>query len=185
MDAITALTQRVSAPRLVAPAPSAEQCEIIFQAALRAADHGQLRPWRFLRVAGASREALAALFLQAAQAQEGDLSDSRREKILGMPMRAPLIIVAIACCHEHPKVPAVEMMLSAGAAVQNMLNAVYALGLGGCWRTGEMAYSEVVRAGLGLQADEQIVGYLYLGTPALPLREAPVLTSERFFQPWP
>jgi nitroreductase len=166
------------------PAPDAGQCEQIFAAALRAADHGQLRPWRFLLVAGAARQQLGELYLQAALAQEGELAAGRRDKLLAMPLRAPLVVVAVARCAAHPKVPAVEMLLSAGAAVQNMLNAAHALGVGACWRTGEMAYDPLVRAGLGLASDEQIVGYLYLGTPAAPLREASVLPVGDYFQAW-
>ena len=42
MDALDALINRVSAPRLIEPAPNAEQRKRLFQAALRAPDHGQL-----------------------------------------------------------------------------------------------------------------------------------------------
>lgn len=47
MDALVALTQRVSVSRLVEPAPSDEQRELLFKAALRAPDHAQLRPLAF------------------------------------------------------------------------------------------------------------------------------------------
>ena len=58
MDALDLLLNRVSVPRLVAPGPDAGQRELLFRAALRAPDHAQLRPWRFLTVEG---EALAQL----------------------------------------------------------------------------------------------------------------------------
>ena len=56
MQALDALLNRVSVPRLLEPAPTAEQREVLFAAAMRAPDHGQLRPWRFLTVEGAARE---------------------------------------------------------------------------------------------------------------------------------
>ncbi|MFZ3183474.1 MAG: nitroreductase family protein, partial [Pseudomonas sp.] len=58
MEALDALLNRVSVPRLTEPAPDAAQRELLFRAALRAPDHGQLRPWRFITVEGAAREQL-------------------------------------------------------------------------------------------------------------------------------
>ena len=52
---IQALHYRVSVGDLVDPAPDAAQRELLFRAALRAPDHGQLRPWRFLLVEGEER----------------------------------------------------------------------------------------------------------------------------------
>ena len=58
MDTLTALTTRVSAPRLEAPGPSDEQLDMLLRAAIRAPDHGLLRPWRFIVLQGRQRERL-------------------------------------------------------------------------------------------------------------------------------
>ncbi|MFC6980127.1 nitroreductase family protein [Microbulbifer taiwanensis] len=90
MDALTALHNRVSTGLLTEPAPSHEQRRGIFRAALRAADHGCLRPWRFLTIEGEARNRLGEIFLRAAeQAEGGSLSDAQRERTLAMPLRAP------------------------------------------------------------------------------------------------
>ncbi len=185
MDALNALTARVSSPKLTEPGPSEAQCASIYKAALRAADHGNLRPWRFLTVVGEGREQLGQLYLQAGLADDAGISEAKREKFKSMPYRAPLIVVAIAKCSDHPKVPESEMLISAGAGVQNMLNAAFALGVGAYWRTGELAYHPVVKQGLGVADDEVIVGYLYLGTPQGKTKSAPELSVDDFFQPWP
>ncbi len=52
MDMLQGLQSRVSMPLLVAPAPNSEQLENIWQAALRAPDHGNLKPYRFILVEG-------------------------------------------------------------------------------------------------------------------------------------
>lgn len=184
MDAITALTQRVSSGKLTEPGPDQAQCEAIYKSALRAADHGCLRPWRFLTVSGDDRHQLGELYLQAGLADDPELSEARQSKFRAMPLRAPLVIVAIARCAEHPKVPREEMLISAGAGVQNMINAAFALGVGAYWRTGAMAYHPLVKQGLGIADDEEIVGYLYLGTPQVPPRAAPELNIGDFFSPW-
>ena len=47
MDAITALTTRVSGTVLEEPGPDALELHTLLAAAARAPDHGKLRPWRF------------------------------------------------------------------------------------------------------------------------------------------
>ncbi|MER8125044.1 nitroreductase family protein, partial [Acinetobacter baumannii] len=78
-----------------------------FQAALRAPDHGQLRPWRFLTIEGQGREQLGELFAQALQ-NKGEASQAALDKARAMPLRAPLLIVVIAKLQDHFKVPKSE-----------------------------------------------------------------------------
>ncbi len=163
MNALEALLTRNSAPRLGEPAPAPEQLENICRAALRAADHALLRPWRFLLVRGESRARLGELFVEAALVSTPDLAERERQRLRAKTLRAPLIIVVIASHVEHPGVPAAEQDLSAGAAAQNILNAAHAQGVGAMWRTGSMAYDRRVMAGLGLAENEKIIGFLYLG----------------------
>lgn len=185
MDALEALQNRVSSSRLVAPAPAGEPLQAIFRAALRAADHGNLRPWRFLVVEGDDRKALGELYEQAALADTPDLDESQRQRFRAMPLRAPMVVVAVANCREHPKVPELEQVIATGAAVQNMINAAFAQGIGAYWRTGALAYHPRVAAGLGLESNEQIVGFVYLGTPEGTAKPVPELQVADFFSPWP
>ena len=184
MNALEVLHNRVSIASLEAPAPSGEVLANIQQAALRAADHRLLRPWRYLVIEGEGLSKLGALLAESKEADEGPLSAEDREKWVSKPHRAPMVIVAIATIEDNPKVPEVEQLLSAGAGVQNMLNAAYAQGVGAIWRTGGFAYHPVVKAGLGLVENEQIIGFLYLGTPKGKLREAPVVDSAHYFTSW-
>lgn len=115
MEALDALLNRVSVPRLTEPAPNAAQREALFQAALRAPDHGQLRPWRFLTIEGQGREKLGELFAEAVQ-NKGDASQAALDKARAMPLRAPLLIVVIAKLQDHFKVPKSEQRLAAGCA---------------------------------------------------------------------
>lgn len=185
MDAIFALHQRVSLSKLEAPAPSAEQLDIIFRAATRAADHGNLKPWRFLIVEGQGLENMGCLFARVAADKKTDITQAEMDRFKSMPLRAPMVIVVIAKCQHHPKVPQVEQLLSAGAAAQNILNAAFALGLGAVWRTGDMAYDDTIKKALGLvttdKSNEHIVGFIYIGTPTGPTHSPRPLVSEDFF----
>ncbi len=183
MDALTLLHDRVSCPVLLEPGPSTEQLEQIYQAALRAPDHGAIRPWRFLTVEGEARKNLGALFSKAMLSDNEELSQERQEKARNMPMRAPVVIVVVAAVKEHPKVPLLEQEISAGCAAQNIILAAHALGLGAMWRTGDMAYHPVVRAGLGVSAEETVIGYIYLGSPKK-IRQAPQHNQADYVQQW-
>ncbi|MBI2379313.1 MAG: nitroreductase [Gammaproteobacteria bacterium] len=185
MDALVALTTRVSQGRLQAPAPDGEALERMFQAALRAPDHGALKPWRFLVVEGEGLMRLGEAMADAAVADNPALGQDKLDKARQNPLRAPMVIVAAARVVEHPKVPAVEQLLSAGAAVQNLMLAAHAQGYAAMWRTGDLAYSRRFMDALGLAPDERIVGFIYAGTPTGPAREPlpPVLAEH--VRHWP
>lgn len=185
MDALTALHERVSAPRLTDPAPAGEVLANIQKAAFRAADHARMRPWRFLVLEGEGLNALGELFARAEAKNNPSLTDKERERALQKPLRAPMVIVAIASPKENPKVPEIEQVLSTGAAVQNMITAAYAQNIGAIWRTGGYAYDETVMAGLGLNKEEKIVGFLYLGTMVFTPPPAPEAEITDYFQSWP
>jgi nitroreductase len=186
MEAIEALTSRRSPPKLVEPAPSAEQLETILGAAIRAPDHGRLRPWRFIILRGAARERLGQVLGDALKARVPDVPDDAIARERQKPLRAPLIVVAAAELHSESKIPAVEQLLAAGAAAQNILVAAHAMGVGAWWRTGDGAYDAHVKEALGLKSTDAIVGFLYLGTPA---GRTPIPPDEpgikAFMREWP
>lgn len=179
------LIERVSISRLIEPAPNASQRQQIFQTALRAPDHARLRPWRFLVVEGDGRVELGELMARAMQTEDPTLSQQQLDKLRSNPLRAPLVIVLIARISEHPKVPAVEQRLSLACATQNMLLAAHALGFGAIWRTGPVTFSRAFAEGLGLVGHEEVLGFLYLGTPAaeVPLPDLPEI--DQHFEAWP
>ena len=168
MDAIDALTTRSSPLSLREPAPDRAALDTMLAAAVRAPDHGRLRPWRFIVIAGDARHKLGDVLAEALRRREPNAAEAVLAKERGKPLRAPLIVVVVACIRDHPGVPEVEQVVSAGAAAQNILVAAYALGYGAFWRTGKPAYDAHVKSALGLSPTDAIVGFLYLGTPAAP-----------------
>ncbi len=185
MDATFALENRVSCGKLEAPAPTADQRQRLYKAALRAADHGSLRPWRFLEIEGDGLDELGKVFERAALSDDSSLGDAQRERFRRMPTRAPLILAAVAACVEHPKVPAWEQVVTTGAAVQNLITAAFVEGVGAYWRTGAMVEHTEVKTALGLNDEERLVGFIYLGAPMIPLKPAPADDPADFFRPWP
>ena len=179
MDALEALQTRVASPRLVEPAPKADELEQIYQAGLRAPDHGMLRPWRFLVVEGEARKQLGELFVDCMEPE----SEEKRNKLLNAPLRAPLILVAVAEIQDHPKVPPVEQIGATAAAIQNMSVAIHALGYSSIWRTGAPAFDTRVKQALGFQEKDEIVGFLYIGTATVD-RPVPESNTREYFSQW-
>ncbi len=183
-DILRFLQQRNSASKFLAPAPSAAQLDDIFRAALRAPDHAWLHPWRFITIAGQRREALGELLAQCLLARTPDADEAACSKARNAPLRAPLVVVVVVKVSEHPKVPALEQRLSAGCAAQAILLAAEACGFAGMWRTGAAAYDRAVLSGLGLGDNEEIIGFLYLGTRDGAAKAIPPLTTADFVSVW-
>ncbi len=162
---IETLTNRTSVPKLIAPAPSSEQLEQMIQSAGRAADHGRLRPWRFIVIEGPGLDAFGELMV-AAQRELQPVDDELAAKLVKKPHRAPMIVAVVCSPKEHPKVPEVEQLISAGASAQLLVSSAFALGLGAMWRSGNLMFTETMAKGLGLADHESLVGFVYLGTPA-------------------
>ncbi len=150
------------------PAPTHEQIRTAIGCAATAPDHKKLRPWRFIVTEGEARKQLGQALLEAADAQaarEGDkLSDKTRHKTANLPMRAPVIITVVTKMQEHEKVPPFEQMLSAGAAVQNLLLALMAQGFSTVWRTGLLCNEPAVKAYFGIADDDYVTAFVYTGT---------------------
>ena len=167
MDAIDLLTQRSSMPRLIGPAPDGPAMSLIQRAALRVPDHMNLMPVRCDLVSGEDLVRLGLLFEKAAL-KEDSFSQRDQSRAAQLPLRAPLIIVVSTEYQSHPSVPAIEQFATAACATMAMQQACFALDYGAIWRSGPYAQSATVKSGLGIRPEDEIVGFLYVGTPAVP-----------------
>lgn len=178
LDASELLLTRQSTPRLTTPAPNEQQLDFILNAAARVPDHGALTPWEFIIATDAGLETLAEIFVTAAKSKGAD--ETFLTKVKGMPHRAPMVITVVAKSQSHPKVPLLEQQLAAGCATMAMQQAAFSLGLGAVWRTGDFAFNAMVNQGLGIAAEDQIVGFLYIGTPAVKAPLKPLKPGRQF-----
>ncbi|HZD66566.1 MAG TPA: nitroreductase [Acidimicrobiales bacterium] len=168
MDTLAAIATRRSVNRLEPPGPKEDHLTAILEAAASAPDHEELRPWRFIVLAGEAKAAFGDVLAEAYEARcraDGEEpTDGQVRKERNKLERAPLVVVVAASVVDHSRVPRVEQVSSTAAAAQNALVAATALGYGSMWRTGDAAYDPTVKAALGLQAGDAVVGFLYLGT---------------------
>lgn len=183
MQLYEAIEGRRSVSQLGPPVPGHDVLARVFAAAGRAPDHRVLRPWRYLVIEGdAALRRLGDLFLAGMRSVDPERAERDAVKLQNMPLRAPMIIVAVLRLQDHPGVPAWEQWLSLGASVQNLLLALHGEGYAAMWRTGDVTGLDQVRHGLGLAGNEQIGGFVYVGTALA--GKAPPPQPEGLWQAW-
>jgi nitroreductase len=163
MELIEALNTRATAKTYGEEAPTKEHLAIALQAAVRAPDHGRLRPWRFMLIEADERRKFGDLLAQSAKRRVPGLSDGDLQRERDKAMRAPMIIIVACRIVPGTKIPTIEQILAAGAATQNILLALHGLGYAAAWKTGEAAYDTEVKKALGFAADDHLVGFVYVG----------------------
>jgi nitroreductase len=167
-------TRRSIKPRdMGPPGPSPAELDSILTIGARVPDHGKLAPWRFIVFEGDARaragEVIAEVFARKnPNAQTAEVEQEKRRL-----SDAPLVIGVVSFTRPHPKVPAWEQELSAGASAMNIVTAATALGYGACWLTGWFAFDRDVLEGLGLKADEKLAGFIHIGTASNSTEDRP------------
>ena len=184
---ISLLQDRVSYPAnaLSEPAPNNAQLHEILKCAMSAPDHAQMQPWRFIVIEGDARAKLGKVFAAAAQQRDPEVSLKKLQLIAEKPLRSPMIITVIAkITQDHPKTPVVEQLLSAGVAAQQISLGANALGFGAVWLTGANTYDSTVKTALGVDAGDEIVGFIYIGTPTMSKPSRPRPDPAHFVSHW-
>lgn len=180
-DALDLLRTRRSVPpaALVAPGPDPAEIETLLTIAARVPDHGKLQPWRFILFAGEARERASGIVEEVFRARHPDADPQARRKEATRFSLAPLVVGVVSTAREHQKIPLWEQRLSAAAVCQNLLVAAAALGFGASWLTGWFAYDREVLGRLGVAPDEEVAGFVHIGTPrdTVPDRPRPVLSE--------
>ncbi|MCL7382716.1 MAG: nitroreductase [Thaumarchaeota archaeon] len=169
MDVIEAIKTRRSIERFKPEPPPRELIEKILEAGTWAPNHHLTEPWGFFVLTGRARERLGEVMAQALAEELPDPdSQESRAKIDAekqRPLRAPVIIAVAASPKQDPNIVELEEVVATSAAIQNMLLAAHALGLGAKLRTGKAAYRKKVKEFFGLSDREYLLGFIYLGYP--------------------
>jgi nitroreductase len=165
VDAIEAIRERRMIPRVGPDAPTSEEIAELLDLAVRAPNHHRTEPWRFHVLAGAERDRLARV-IEAEAIDSGAEPERARLDAQAKVDRAPVIVAFTVVPSDDPKVVETEEVASVAMAMQNFLLGAYAKGLGAMLRTGGAAYHASVGEHLGLEPDERVIGFVYLGYPA-------------------
>ncbi|HBE78897.1 MAG TPA: nitroreductase [Firmicutes bacterium] len=191
MDAFEAIHERRSVRRFKPDPVTREDIMQIVDAANWAPSAMNRQPWEFIAVSGEYLQKMGQSFktviephLKEWDDKPDDGSSLSREGFLQFAANygnAPVVLVVLTKAEGEPRLHTADLE-SASAAMENLLLAATALGLGTCWMTGPLLDSEYLRRLLAIPDDKTIVALTPLGYPAVvpkaPKRFDPELTQK-------
>lgn len=150
------------------PVPDAVLSDLI-DAARWAPNHRMTEPWRFyvLRKGGERRRQVADLAYEWTlanvpnQRQAQSSAEAARQELLD----APALIYVYSLNGDSAEI-AEENYSATSCAVQNLMLAAHAHGLGVGWSTGKPTRHDRLGEALGVEPGSRIVGCLYIGYPS-------------------
>ena len=163
------VTAKTMAPGTVDPA----HLDHILTAGIRVPDHGALKPWRLVVIAGAARRKLdETVILPEFQTANPDAKPEVTAIEQGRMQRADVVIAVLSSPVEHPSINEWEMHLSAGAVCTTLLYAAQSFGYAAQWLTEWYAYNERMLEALGgTPGQDRIAGFIYIGEKIKPPME--------------
>ncbi|MHB1123009.1 MAG: nitroreductase family protein [Ramlibacter sp.] len=169
-EALAFLGQRYSmGPKYLGfPAPSPQELRRAVAIALRAPDHQQLRPFRFVRVGDAQRERLAGLFAHDA-ARRGHCA-TEVERARQRAYNGPALLAVLGRVRPNVEdVPEHEQWACIGAGMMNLLNALHLMGYGAKILSGASVRDPDIQAAF-CRTGETLVSWILAGTPTCAAR---------------
>ncbi len=135
--------------------------------------HGRTEPWLFCVYGGEALKqfgkAHADLYWQ--HTAEDKRQEATREKLEHNVDKASHLLVAVMKRGENPKIPQVEEVAAASAAIQNILLGATALGIASFWSSGGMTHTHALKEYLHLGHDDIIMGLIFLGYTDEPAKD--------------
>jgi len=170
MDIFEVIQNRRSLAHLLPQPVERATIEKVLSAALWAPNHHHTEPWHFFVFQHAARQKLADAIMENFHRDHPDATpqeiDKAAKKNPRRVMESPLVIV-VSSEPGKDTAETQENYAACACAVQNILLAAEALGLGAYWRTGEPAYTapNAVKELLQLPEESQLVAFLLMGYP--------------------
>ncbi len=160
-------------PRRGGSPPDDRALALILHAATTVPDHGGLRPWRFAVVTGAGQDRFADALEAGLRELRGPAQpEAAVAKMRGKAHAAPCAVALVASPHPESNVPVWEQVASAACTGYAVVLAATALGFGAVWKSAAVVDTGPVRTLFGLGTDEQLLGWVNLGSPAPPGRKS-------------
>jgi nitroreductase len=133
-----------------------------------APNHKHTEPWRFIVFTDKGLEVLgqfqSEIYKKETEAK-GTFDESKMEKLKNKPLSASHVIAIGMKRNEKKIIPELEEISAVAAAVQNMQLTACAYGVGCYWGSGGITYMDEAKKALGLNEDDKLLGFLYVGMP--------------------
>ncbi len=164
MEVFDAIFSRHSIGKVTADELPRETIRKLLNAGNQAPNHHRVRPWRFFVLTGDARVRLGDVMAASQLDRQPDLPPDAYDKTRALPLRAP-VVIAVGVDKPAPdsKTIEIENVAAVSAACQNILLAAHDLGLAAIWRTGTWASDPKVKAFFGLEPDQHLIAFLYVG----------------------
>ncbi|MBL0937574.1 MAG: nitroreductase [Gemmatimonadaceae bacterium] len=178
------LTSRHSIRRFTDRAPTREELEQLFDAAVLAPNHRLTNPWRFYVLGPEGRAAygLALGNRKAKKATDEAQAEEMRKTTSDQHRAWPCMVLVAMTQNENLEIRE-EDYAATMMATQNLCLKAVELGLGTHIRSGAIMGDPAARAAGGVAENERIVAVLTIGTPA-EVPEAKPRTPARELTHW-
>ena len=144
-----------------------------------APNHGKEEPWRFTVFTGEGLQQLANFQSQLYKETTPDnFKEMTYKKLQEQPLKASHIIALGMKRSVNKNIPEVEDIAAVSCAVQNIYLSVEAYGLGGYWTTGGITYRPQAKSFFGLEEQDRLMGFFYIGHVAIPSTGAKRVSPE-------
>lgn len=130
--------------------------------------HKKTEPWRFVVFPKASLPIYRATveeYLDTIEFETKEIEAAKRKKLGELEEKVSYVIGCYMKRDAKERVPKIEEICSTAAAIHNLLLTIHEQGYGGYWSTGNGTYSPQMRNLLGLEPEDEILGFCYIGVP--------------------
>lgn len=145
----------------------------LLQLADWAPTHARTEPWQFFVYSG---DSLKQFGMDHANLYWNNTAEEKRlqatfERLQHVGDKVSHMIIAVMKRGNNDKIPRLEEICAASAAVQNILLGATALGIASFWSTGGMVHSPAMKEFLGLKEEDAVLGMIYLGYTDEPAKD--------------
>ncbi|MDT3401666.1 nitroreductase family protein [Mucilaginibacter terrae] len=124
--------------------------------------HAFTEPWRF--VVYEDPKVFCAQHAEIYKDGAGEnFNPATYNNLANMGANVSHVVIAYMHRSELSKIPVVEEVAAASCAIQNILLGAHSLNIGSFWSTGGATLKPGMKEFLGLGAEDQVLGLLYLG----------------------
>lgn len=129
-----------------------------------APNHGQTEPWQFTVFCNKGLQRFATFQSELYKTTAGEnFQQTKFEKLQQTPLLASHIIAIGMKRTNTKKIREIEDIEAVACAVQNLALSVHAYGLGGYWTSGGVTYLEEAKSFFGLEPQDKLLGFFYIG----------------------
>ena len=134
-----------------------------------APNHKHTEPWRFTVFTGEGLRSFAEMQAGIYKQFSGtSFNEGRYKKLLENPLLSSHVISIGMKRNEKDILPEVEEIAAVACALQNMFLTVTAYGLGSYFTTGGITYFKEAKEYFGLNENDRLLGFFYIGYIAKP-----------------